>query len=860
MDYFQKIRSTVAAQVHSVAAQVSQALPGNPIFREYTIGTQIGSAGPGLCWKIFSGTKNTTKKEVTIWLFEKRQTENWVPAKREEFPEILKRGVGQLTRLRHPRILTVERALEESRDCFAFCTEPLFACLANCFGDLTNVSSPPAHLTEFQLLDVERRHGLYQIAEALAFLHNDTKTVHGNVSPSSVLINSKGAWKLGGFDFCILGNTSIPGKVNFAVPGWSQNETSALCPDLDFVSPELAEGTRCDTFVDIFSLGVLSFAAFNNGKALFERNNSFRLHRENLKKLKQSLQTLLSVVPEPFGEDLKMCLNETPELRPDAIQFTKLSYFEHPLLKTLNCLEQRSAMDNTQKMQLFKGLPTILAQFPKRSLLQTVFPHLAAEFAAPPLIPFILPSVFLIVELTSPDEFVLSVMPSLLSVFPIQIPYQIGLLLMQRVNLLLEKMPPDAVKQHLLPLIYNSLTGDNVRVQELTLTEVPNIVKFVDREQMRTQLVPKLIRLVLESKDLSIRVQTMVCLAKLLPHMEPWMVTDQLLPALPKITSKDPSVLMAVLGIYKIVHENTKFGINKEQCARSVLPYLISTAVEPTLNLQQFGQYMELVHQLIRRVETEQRHCLEQLSASQEEQRKITDFADFLNVQSNEMNKTNQSEVDLGDLARALSGTPVNDGISNRTTDKRDSGTTENSGETMAKGALSLDEKRRIVAEKNGQMVEKEKTSTASKSPPFDPFSLSSLSSRQSVQQRPQSSLEASNRMELLLSEFLPTTSSQRVSVDQQQNQQLPHISQSASFAAFPTIPQPNSSANPVQKRGMVGTRPSTAPKDPFDALDQLMMNVKRTETNGTEGAGRNGGVAQNKGQPMKDPFEHFLR
>ena len=49
--------------------------------------------------------------------------ENWLKVKREEFPEVLKRGVSQLTRLMHPRILRVERALEESRDCFAFCTE-----------------------------------------------------------------------------------------------------------------------------------------------------------------------------------------------------------------------------------------------------------------------------------------------------------------------------------------------------------------------------------------------------------------------------------------------------------------------------------------------------------------------------------------------------------------------------------------------------------------------------------------------------------------------------------------------------------------------------------------------------------------
>jgi len=66
MDYLQKIRSSVAAQVHSVAAQVNLALPGNPILREYTVGQQVASAGPGLCWKIFSATRNSTKQVFFI--------------------------------------------------------------------------------------------------------------------------------------------------------------------------------------------------------------------------------------------------------------------------------------------------------------------------------------------------------------------------------------------------------------------------------------------------------------------------------------------------------------------------------------------------------------------------------------------------------------------------------------------------------------------------------------------------------------------------------------------------------------------------------------------------------------------------
>lgn len=60
MEYLNRFKSTV----HSVAAQVSQALPGNPIFREYECGEQIASAGPGHAWKIYSGTKHTTKKVI----------------------------------------------------------------------------------------------------------------------------------------------------------------------------------------------------------------------------------------------------------------------------------------------------------------------------------------------------------------------------------------------------------------------------------------------------------------------------------------------------------------------------------------------------------------------------------------------------------------------------------------------------------------------------------------------------------------------------------------------------------------------------------------------------------------------------
>ncbi len=54
-------------------------------------------------------------------------------------------------------------------------------------------------------MEVEIRHGLFEISEALAFLHNDARMAHCNLCPSVVLVNEKGSWKLAGFDFCTAG-------------------------------------------------------------------------------------------------------------------------------------------------------------------------------------------------------------------------------------------------------------------------------------------------------------------------------------------------------------------------------------------------------------------------------------------------------------------------------------------------------------------------------------------------------------------------------------------------------------------------------------------------------------------------------
>lgn len=53
---------------------------------------------------------------------------------------------------------------------------------------------------------------ILKLAEALAFLHNDARILHRNVTPEAVIINRCGDWKLGGFDFCVTA-TNAPGQL-----------------------------------------------------------------------------------------------------------------------------------------------------------------------------------------------------------------------------------------------------------------------------------------------------------------------------------------------------------------------------------------------------------------------------------------------------------------------------------------------------------------------------------------------------------------------------------------------------------------------------------------------------------------------
>jgi SCY1-like protein 2 len=170
-------------------------------------------------WRVLGATHKTTGKEVSVWVFEKKILDGIkgdssgrnAVASREWVVEQLKKDVRpscscksslkkatprqatSLSRLRHPDILHMVEPLDESRSELTFVTEIITASLQTMLtlGKHTRGTPPTVEVGEVDLDEVEIQKGTLQIAKGLAFLHQQARMVHLNLSPDAILINSK---------------------------------------------------------------------------------------------------------------------------------------------------------------------------------------------------------------------------------------------------------------------------------------------------------------------------------------------------------------------------------------------------------------------------------------------------------------------------------------------------------------------------------------------------------------------------------------------------------------------------------------------------------------------------------------------
>ena len=74
------------------------------------------------------------------------------------------------------------------------------------------------------------------------------------------------------------------------------------------------------------------------------------------------------------------------------------------------------------------------------------------------------------------------------------------------------------------------------------------IIGLLDYQAMKNSLLPRIKKLCVSTTLLSVRVNSLICLGKLLTHLDKWLVIDEILPLMQQIPSREPAVVMGIVG------------------------------------------------------------------------------------------------------------------------------------------------------------------------------------------------------------------------------------------------------------------------------------------------------------------------
>ncbi|XP_017138491.1 SCY1-like protein 2 isoform X5 [Drosophila miranda] len=634
---FAKFKSTNVA-----AATTPQSVAdGNPITQYFEIGKPVACAGPELAWRIHDAYRKSDNKECSVFIFEKKVAEKLhKPRRKETITELLKSSVKTLERFRHPRILQIYHTVEESADTLAFASEPIFASLSNVLAfhesktyDNANVAAAggagagvgpaqtqgpagvqpqrPAHAKEYSFLDMELKYGFLQLTEALAYLHYSGHVIHRNVCPSSVLITKRGIWKLAGMEYVERMNetdlnSSIP------CPPWSNRVSKMAQPNLDFMAPETQSTSKCSLLSDMFSLGMVICAVFNNGRPLIQAGNSTSNYAKQMETLDDMVHKLMPRLPIALQEATSRMASRDATARPTAQLLQLIKYFIDPAINALKFLDVVNMKDTQQKSQFYKTtLIEAMPVIPRKLWWQTIWPMLKSEINNNEVLAAVLQPVMLFVQEATHFEYDALMSATMKIVYNTPKSIQASVTILENLHLIIEKTKPEDVTTDIMPMLFCSFDGSTIQVQSAAVVAVANVFDSIDELSIRRMVLPK-VKLVFEKNitDPKIVQNVLMCIERVMDRMERAQVMEEVLPLLANIRIPDPDIIMRTVRIYHKLFVDKSYGLSVETMATNVLPLLIPHTVNPALNFEHYCYLLEVLQQMLEAIDRQQRNKL----------------------------------------------------------------------------------------------------------------------------------------------------------------------------------------------------------------------------------------------------------
>ncbi|CAG5080868.1 Similar to Scyl2: SCY1-like protein 2 (Mus musculus) [Cotesia congregata] len=614
----------------------------NPIWEEFAARKQTpaATAGPEHVWRIFDAYKKSDGQDASVFVFEKRSVEKFhKPKHKETVTEILRRCARNLEDYRHPKLLQVIHPVKECAETLAFATEPVLGSLANVLayreqaataiptaanpnsnyaaGQQNPHQQPPGHrpilIKEYDMVPMEIKYGLLQvITEALSFLHCSCKVIHKNVCPSSIIITKKGTWKLFGLEFI----DPIP------CHPWTNKISKIIQPNLDYIAPEIQLTKLCSIRSDMFSLGMVIATIYNDGRSLIQANHSNSDYIKQLDNLNENVENLLSRVPIALHEAVSRLLHKDPEARPIAKHLSLIKYFSDPSVHALQFLDVINMKDPNQKAHFYRNtLKEVLPFIPLKLWYQHIWPYLQAESKSQEVFASVLQPMLFIIQQSNTEDYEKIILPSFRELFSSPRSVQGTVVLLENLHVVFEKTPSEIINGEMLPVLYSSFESPNIQVQAAAFVAVSKVCDYIDENSLKNIVLPKLMQ-AFEGSTTDSRV-LMNCLSRILEQLDTQQITDEVFPLLWEIKLQEPDAVLRVVNIYRLLLSNKKYGLSINLLATRVMPILLPVTVNPSLNIDQFTVLMEILQDMLTRIERNQASKLKLSMSSPERHRPL---------------------------------------------------------------------------------------------------------------------------------------------------------------------------------------------------------------------------------------------
>ncbi|KAF7988483.1 hypothetical protein HCN44_001056 [Aphidius gifuensis] len=627
------------------------AVESNPIWEEYSTSKQTptATAGPEHVWRIFDAYRKSDSQEASVFVFEKRSVEKFhKPKHKDNVTELLRKCPKNLEEFRHPKLLQVYSTVKECSETLAFATEPVLGSLANVLAyreqqaaaaaianstqqqnyNTGHQQNPGQHqqphrpvmIKKYDMVATEIKYGLLQILEALSFLHSSLKVIHRNVCPASIIVTKKGTWKLSGLEF--IEQTNEVSLDPIPCHPWTNKLSKTVQPNLDYIAPEIQLKKQCSIRSDMFSLGMVIAAIYNDGKSLIQANYSNSEFLKQIDNLNENVSMILSRVPVALHEAISRLLYKDPEARPIAKHLSLIKYFSDPSVHALQFLDVINMKDPNQKSHFYKvtlkeGLPFI----PLKLWYQHIWPCLYTESKSQEVFASVLHPMLYIIEHSRPDDYEKLILPSFRELFSAPRSIQGTVVLLENLHIIFLKTPNDIIHSEMLPMLYTSFESPNIQVQSSAFFAVSKVCDYLDDHVIKKIVLPKLI-MSFENNTTDTRI-LMNCLSSILETFDTQQIVDEFFPLLWDIKLHEGNSVVKVVNIYRFLMSNKKYGLTINLIATKVMPILLPVTVNSSLNLEQFTTLYEILQDMLSRIERNQINKLKLSLSSPEHHRSL---------------------------------------------------------------------------------------------------------------------------------------------------------------------------------------------------------------------------------------------